>query len=207
MRPHSRRPPSSRRVSTSRTGSPTIRKVWRRTSCGSSQPVRPDARSRTSPARATTPIYEVAEAAARVEAAAYAAHSTPARVVLDRAGRELSARSPRPRRHDRAIAGVPGRGCRRALCARVAGHRRHPRDRGGGRSSRERARPARPSPGRRARGRRCTADLGGRRRSVGSRRRQPSTRRASSSTTARTASGTTWPRPESSKTRFADAFR
>ena len=93
-------------TSTSRTDSPTIPRRSPRMSRGSPRRAPRACRSRTSAGRDDDPIYDAAAAAARVEAAADAAHGSGARLVSDRALRELPARPPRSRP-------TRSRGCRR----------------------------------------------------------------------------------------------
>ena len=104
-----------------------------------------------------------------------------------RARRELPAREPRPGRHHRAPAGVPGGGRRRAVRAGRRRRRGSRNARARGRPTGQRAPPARRSDGRgarRARRRRGSASAG---RSRGAPTRRWSTPRPSCGTTAPTA--------------------
>ena len=89
------------------------------------------------------PIYPLSQAVERIAAGVEAAPRPAVRVHADGARRELPARPQRPRRHDRAAAGLRQGGRRRALCAGAARHRGHPHGLCGGLQAGQRARAGR----------------------------------------------------------------
>ena len=120
--PTSPRPPRCPSTPTSRTASPTTRLASRRRS-----PRRP--RPGTAGASVEdydrTAIHPIGLAAERVAAAVEAAR--PHGVVITGRAENLIRGVPRPRRHDRPAAGVPGGRRRRAVRARPVHDRRRPR--------------------------------------------------------------------------------
>ena len=79
-----------------------------------------------STSRRGEPIYPLAQAVERIAAARRGGRRAAVPVHPDGARRELPARPQRPRRHDRAPAGVREGGRRCALCPGPARHRGHP---------------------------------------------------------------------------------